>query len=91
MASDLNYSSIESLIDKGLGLNNPKEPINSDVEMLSVEEANEIEETLLKNVGYTPAKGDYPIVYTNQTTFYSKDSIMTLWKRRRILRTRCNL
>ena len=43
-------------------------------EMLSVEEANAIEEQILAAVGYTSAVGGYPIVDTNVTAFYSNDT-----------------
>lgn len=39
----------------------------------TVEEANAIEAELLAAVGYTATKGGYPIVDTNQTTFFSND------------------
>ncbi len=43
---------------------------------LTVEEANEIEKSLLEAVGYEAQVGGYPIVDTNQTTFYSNDEII---------------
>lgn len=44
----------------------------------TVEEANNIEENLLDAVGYTASVGGYPIVDTNQTIFYSNDSIIDM-------------
>jgi hypothetical protein len=46
-------------------------------DMITVDEANAIEARLLAAVGYTSAAGGYPIVDTNQTTFYSNDGIIT--------------
>ena len=46
-------------------------------EMLSVEEANAIEDQLLADVGYTSAVGGYPIVDTDQTEFYSNEAIIS--------------
>lgn len=43
---------------------------------LSIEEANEMEAELLADVGYTSEEDGYPIVDTNETTFYSNDAII---------------
>lgn len=45
-------------------------------DMMSVEDANALEAELLEAVGYTAVAGGYPIVDTNQTTFYSNDGII---------------
>ncbi|MFI3210219.1 MAG: DUF1566 domain-containing protein [Peptostreptococcaceae bacterium] len=45
---------------------------------LTVSEANEIEKTLLDSVGYSAITGGYPIVDTNQTTFFSNDAIIDM-------------
>lgn len=42
----------------------------------TVEEAEAIESYLLATVGYTATIGGYPIVDTNQTTFFSTDAII---------------
>jgi hypothetical protein len=49
--------------------------VNMD-DMMSVDDANEIEAKLLADAGYEAAVGGYPIVDTNETTFYSNDAII---------------
>ncbi|WP_207655781.1 Lcl C-terminal domain-containing protein [Vallitalea okinawensis] len=56
--------------NQGMQQNGVGEKTNSG-NMLSVEEANEIEAELLAEVGYTSKVGGYPIVDTGQTTYYS--------------------
>lgn len=51
-------------------------PMTDMENMLSVDEANALEEVLLEAVGYSAVEGGYPIVDTNQTIFYSNDAII---------------
>jgi hypothetical protein len=51
-------------------------PGTTSSDMMSIEEANALEAELLEAVGYTAAVDGYPIVDTNQTTFYSNDGII---------------
>ena len=45
-------------------------------DMLSVDEANALEAELLEAAGYSAKAGGYPIVDTNETTYYSNDAII---------------
>jgi hypothetical protein len=45
-------------------------------DMMSVDAANTLEAELLAKVGYKAAAGGYPIVDTNETTFYSNNAII---------------
>jgi hypothetical protein len=45
-------------------------------DMMSVDDANALEAKLLAKVGYKAVEGGYPIVDTNETTFYSNDAII---------------
>ena len=45
-------------------------PVQSALTPLSVSDANDIEEQLLEDTGYSAREGGYPIVDTGQTTFY---------------------
>lgn len=44
---------------------------------LSLSTANKMEDELVKSIGYTPAKGGYPIVDTNVTKFYGAKGTIT--------------
>jgi len=48
----------------------------NDSSQLPLSTANEMENDLIKAVGYTPAKGGYPIVDSNVTTFYGADGVI---------------
>ena len=46
----------------------------NDAPQLDLATANKMEDDLIKSVGYTPAKGGYPIVDSNVSKFYGVDS-----------------
>lgn len=66
----------DALKPDGMGDNMNAGPGISE-DMMSLEDANALEEKLLSDVGYTSALGGYPIVDTKQTEFYSNNGTIS--------------
>lgn len=66
-----------SSMDVGQGSMTGEGGPGADMEnMMSIEDANKVEKELLDSVGYKATIGGYPIVDTNQTSFFSNDGII---------------